>query len=381
LLFLLPRVGFFDFSLFVLLPYVFYGLSKRYLNEISIELFLWCVLIALAAVAFAAYGQVSPIIIGKPIRQLFLLIAFLGLFASSRDPLDLIGSAFIFSAVLNVIILYLQYFNIEIGFDIGHTYHADFNMDENVAFRKPGLMPGYLSAAAMSLYAIALIFYKLTKKFSINYIILLIILLPSFVMTSRTFMYAFIVYIIIMSVFGDNRARSMQIVLFSVMIVGAGLLSGISFNLINDDTIGVAFDLFINVTNGDGFTNDSTDNLFESLKYMPNAQTLLIGNGLFNLTDIGTNIDSGYQQKIFGGGLFYSVILYIIFAIYFIRTIKWSPPPIRGLFVGLFLILLVTEIKGGMIFSKNIGDISAIFFAYAIHRKLKKSKALPIVGS
>ena len=132
-------------------------------------------------------------------------------------------------------------------------------------------------------------------------------------------------------------------VIFFPVILIASL--GITYFMANnEDAMEWAFELFINMTDGE-MRSDSTDTLKDMLQILPDkTYTWIVGDGLAEYDD-GTfymDTDAGYLRSIFYWGLFGTIIYYIVLYIYFKTLKKCSKLP--NLDVYFFIILFFTYI-------------------------------------
>lgn len=118
----------------------------------------------------------------------------------------------------------------------------------------------------------------------------------------------------------------------------------IYFLAANQDAIKWAFELFLNMSNGE-IGSDSTDTLMYMLQILPdNLYTWLLGDGRAETVDgaFYMNTDSGYLRSIFYWGIMGSCIYYFILYAYY--KILRNCSEIPNLWTYFFMILIFTYI-------------------------------------
>ncbi len=138
-----------------------------------------------------------------------------------------------------------------------------------------------------------------------------------------------------------------------------------------------AFELFINFSNGNGFESSSTNELVNDMLFMPEAKTLIFGDGIYTLPDgsyyLGT--DSGYMRTLLMAGV--SSVFLIFFDVYLFlcisRKLKTAGFRHTGLLFGtLSSMTLVLQIKGEVLGSNVMYHLLPLFILFVTTLHLNK---------
>ena len=137
--------------------------------------------------------------------------------------------------------------------------------------------------------------------------------------------------------------------------------------ILPEDTTNVAFEVFKNFSDSGSFKTQSQQGLNDSYIIPNKISTYLFGNGLFNRTDVDTNIDDGYQVLLYGGGVFYFLTTMFLFFFYFFVTIKNCTSKDNRIVIYLiYIIILIANYKVDCLFSRVISDVLVLFLAESL---------------
>ncbi|MDA0848895.1 MAG: hypothetical protein O2827_03980 [Verrucomicrobia bacterium] len=365
-------------SLLPLSLFVVLGFSQFFTNKESRLIFvLWIALLLIALLSFLINQSISPIIIGKPIRQVVLLMGLIGLLSLVKKPFHIVATAVFVAALINASVICAQYILDFLHMDSSWLIMPSFNKDINVAFRKPGLMCGYPSAGMLSLYGVLFGFWMIRRKFNLWLCLLIILLILTLFITARTALYlgALVLPLFFIVYFRSKSFMKMGFLFaFSFSLLVSTFLS---FKIIHTDTIKVMFEIFITFFETGQISTRSSTALLGSLFYYPEMTTFLIGNGYMNLTDQLTNIDSGYQQKLFGGGIFYLILMiFTFFCYWFLASRSLGDHCSKFVTHTIFFLILITDLKGGMIFAQVVGDVAVMLATCSLVSSPAKTKEI-----
>jgi hypothetical protein len=354
------------------------GFNKFFTNKESRLIFvLWYALLLIALLSFLINQSISPIIIGKPIRQVVLLMGLIGLLSLVKKPFHIVATAVFVAALINASVIYAQYILDFLNMDSSWLIMPSFNKDINVAFRKPGLMSGYPSAGMLSLYGVLFGFWMIRRKFNLALCLTIILLISTLVLTARTTLYLGIIVMMIFFIIFFRRKPFLKMFFMFVFLFSVLVSVLMSFEFIHYDTINVMFEVFINYAETGQVSTQSSTATLNSLLYYPEVKTFLIGNGYMNLTEQLTNIDSGYQQKLFGGGIFYFILIIFTFFCYWYLASK-SLEDTCSKFVthSIFFLVFVADLKSGMIFAQVVGDVPVMLTVCSLVYSPAKTKEI-----
>ena len=359
---LAPKAGVVDFSGLVLgvwfLVAWLMGSRRIILSDDGSLLvpLLWVTLLGLACVAYLVYGQVSAEIIFKPVRQLVLLTMLIYLFRQYElTAIDALKAALV-AAAANGLVVILQYVLDAMHIAPDFLIMPGFDASINVPFRKPGLTAGYPVAGMLAVFGIVIAASWLRARRAGWVVLCLLLCMVSVTVTSRMALLFGIVAIVVLVV-PAAVARPRLLILYGTIAL-AGVIAFQRYSgLLHYDTIGVMFELFINLSQGQVETK-STTALIESYGLLPDKLlTLLIGNGTYNLSDSGLNVDAGFQSIMFSAGGV-ALLLYVALSWCYFRK-AWSA--VRGTYfstavVLLYVMVMVANLKTDAFFSRSFGD-------------------------
>lgn len=376
---LLPKVGVLDFSmLFIFFIACCSYLKNNHITPLKINkvffiiTFVWICLFCLALFSFLYHGSYSTALLLKPVRQITIFLSLYILFFYSQINKDDILKVFLFAGALNSIVVVVQYVT---GITIpGNTgdflMHPDYDRDINLAWRKPGLMVGFPHASFMSCFGVLCGLYLLRHKYTKVVFLSFFACFIALFLSARSGMMLGIFGILILLPFFviSSRKNFLTIILFISSIVCCFYYLIVN-ELIPVDTFEMMFEVFINIMNGNNEISSSQTALFESFKYpLSHISTLLIGNGLQHHADNLLNVDAGFQQYLFGGGIFYLISTYILYFYTAYISVKYHFHT-NFYFVTVFLMflfLLIGSLKGGFIFSRGPSDLLIIIFVFSL---------------
>ena len=368
-LILLPKIGLIDYSI---VPISLLLGRQLLLNKLVINIpsMLWGIIIAwtalfyLSVLTFLVNGSIGEIIIGKPPRQIIIIFFSYLLLSKNKSPISTAFYSLFIAGLINAIVIYIQYFLNAFGYSDNFLISPNFDAEINVAFRKPGLTAGYPTAGLLSLFGSISGLLILQFKKSKLVILCTILLIFTLVLTSRLALYLGMLVLLYWFLKFTNRSN-IKILINIIIITSAPLIYLYVEGYIHSDTLIVMFELFTNYIDNSEIETESSTALIESFYYVPNFTTLIIGNGLDSLSDNLQSIDSGYQIRLFGGGLFYFLIFYIIYTLCWITIFskKEIDKRIKIAINIIFLLGIICEIKGGVIFSRVVGDCIVILTA------------------
>ena len=364
-LILLPKIGIIDLTVLPLLLYSMYLILKKkrliFPKFLLGVLFIWLLIFILALVTYLYHGTVSTEVIFKPLRQIILILLLTYAFLYSKYSIDDIFKFILVASIINSIVVVVQYILHVTGISGDFLMIGGFVEEINVVFRKPGLFSGYPPAGMLAVIGMVISFYFLKYKYSTIYLLTLLISLAALMLTSRMALMIGFLFLFVLIPSTILKGKKQFFSLMSIpLIVGLSLFYLIHYEILHHDTIGVMFEIIINLMNDEGLKSHSGEALIDS--YLENSpqyiSTILIGNGLNTKSDIGLTIDSGIQITLFNAGLIALFLYHLIFILLYIQTVYLTKLYKKYLlFVSLlFALILISNLKGGFLFGRITGD-------------------------
>lgn len=381
-LILLPKIGLIDYSVIplgiVALIALIAILVRRRLSvpvptEINIALMALLVL-QVAALLSSMYHQklITEDLLYKPVRQILILLMLSVCFSLWTISVRNIENVIITAAVVNGLIIFMQYILHNMGISPEFMLVPGFDPEVNAPFRKPGVIAGYPPAGLLGVYGSALLLDRLAKRGGSRADLLFFVICAlSVILTSRM---ALLMLLVVMLGYGVYALFALKgLVLAGIGSIALIPVAAVMFDVVNQDTINVMFELFINYLEGRGFASESGTALAESYSQWPaSLETFLLGNGLSAKSDYGYTVDSSAQIILFGGGIVPLIGYNLLLLFYFLVTLKYSKAPV--LIVLLFLLDVISNLKGNTLFCRVIGDVltllfvSHVYFGYSLRR-------------
>lgn len=382
-LILLPKIGWIDYSVLPLGFFVLLAvLCRRKLsinipNDIKIAI-LVLIFLQFAAFAPAIYYEklITEDIFFKPLRQILILLMLSVCFSSRTISVRNIENVIIAAAVVNGVIIFIQYILHNMGISLDFMLVPGFNAEVNVQFRKPGVIAGYPPAGLLGVYGAVLLLHRLAKRReSMATLFFFVICALSVFLTSRM---ALLMLMAVMLGYGVYALFARKgIVLAGIGAIALIPIIAIMLGAVHYDTINVMFEPFINYLEGRGFISESGTALVESYDQWPaSLETFLLGNGLSAKSDYGNTVDSSAQIILFGGGIVPLIGYNLLLFFYFWSTFKKSNS--RVLISLFFLLNVISNIKENTLFSRVIGDVltllfvSHVYLGYSLKKKYRQ---------
>lgn len=370
-LILLPKIGIVDLTIIPLSLYslfLFFKERKLILSKFLLGiLFLWLTIFLLALFTFLYHGQVSIEVIFKPLRQIILILLLCYVLLYKKYNIEDIFKILLIASLINSVIVVLQYIFHLVGISDDFLMIGGFNDEINVVFRKPGLFSGYPPAGMLAVVGLILSFYFIKYKYSIKYILTLLISMSALILTSRMALMIGLLFLVILVPITILKGKKQFFSLLSIpFIIGFTLFYLIYNQILHHDTVNVMFEIFINLLNGNGLASASGSALVDS--YLENSpqfiSTILIGNGLNIKSDIGLTIDSGVQIILFNAGLISLFLYHLVFVLIFVKTISLSKFDKKYLLyiMLIFALIFISNFKGGFLFGRTTGDALLVIF-------------------
>lgn len=381
-LILLPKIGILDLTIVPLFLYsIFLVLKKKKLiipKFLLGVLFIWLLIFILALLTYLYHGEVSTEVIFKPLRQIILIVLLTYIFLYSKYSIDDIFRFILIASIINSIVVVLQYILHVTGISGDFLMIGGFVEEINVVFRKPGLFSGYPPAGMLAVVGLIISFYFLRYKFSVKYILALLISISALMLTSRMALMIGLLFLFVLIPATILKGKKQFFSLLSIpLVIGITLFYLIHYEILHHDTVGVMFEIFINLMNDEGVKSASGEALMDS--YLENSpqyiSTILIGNGLNIKSDIGLTIDSGVQITLFNAGLISLFLYHLIFVLLYIQTVYLSKLDKKYLlYVTLiFALIFISNLKGGFLFGRITGDALLAIILGMIILKYKSS--------
>ncbi|MEO5346358.1 MAG: hypothetical protein H7834_08275 [Magnetococcus sp. YQC-9] len=376
-----PKIGVIDLPVAWLLLLVLFNILivRRYCYYINRNMLLliimWALLFILASTTKLVYGSVAEVVLLKPLRQIILLV-LLSMYWLTNKSLNIKSAlaAIFVAAVLNGIVIMAQYGLEAAGLSDEWLIMPGFDKNVNVMYRKPGLTAGYPTAGLLALIGFfsGLLLYTVIRKRIV--LVGLMIITLSISVTSRLAFYLFIVSSILVIFLNIQRPEVWKILMMMVLPLFVVVVVLIEMDIVHHDTINVMYELFIRFSETGELSTESSDALLESWSFnIKSVSTLLVGNGLHAKNDFMQTVDAGYQINMFGAGIPFSIIYYLIFLMYMQIIYKASINKNYRLFVIFaVIILLVFEYKGAVIFSRVVGDCIVILVIASLYSRNKR---------
>jgi hypothetical protein len=376
---ILPKIGMVDFSMLLIFLLACYNFLLKHRRSklnipkpINLINFFWVMLFALALISFLYHGKYSIGLMLKPVRQIVILTSIYVVLFYSRLTKDNIMEVILYAGALNAFVVIAQYVT---GLFIpGNTgdflMHPDYNRDVNLAWRKPGLMLGYPHSGVLSAYGVLSGIYLLRHKYTLLKCISFSLCFIGLFLSARTgLMLGLLGILILLPLFIYSSRKNLFVtVMFFCAIIG-GFTYVVINGIIQKSTFTMMFEVFINLLNNSDTTSASQTALFESFTYpIDNISTVFIGNGEPHHADNLKNVDSGFQQYFFGGGIFYMATTYYLFLYTALISVKrFGKNKFYSITVFLmFLFLFIAAFKGGFIYSRGPSDLLLIIFAFSL---------------
>ncbi|MEZ8631952.1 hypothetical protein AB6D56_15500 [Vibrio lentus] len=372
---LLPKVGFLDLGVFLLLIYLFtllvvsrnvdnYWLDKGVLFCV----FLWFLSFILALFSYLYHEQISTQILFKPIRQIIILTSVYLIVCYHRFSVDEVLRIIYVAAFVNALVIIIQFATgIFIpGSQGDFLLNPNFNREINMAWRKPGLFAGYPHSALLSAFGSVIGLYFMRKASGIKEIVIYFITFLSLFLSSRTgLMLGFFGILILLPYYLKYRISNTAYfitLIASIIIVMKVAINNIPLVQVTFDQM---FEVFINIAQGKGVSSSSTDDLMSSYAFpIEHLSTFFFGNGYPHHADNYANVDSGVQISFFAGGFFHLLIVHLVYFYMWYRSVKCFKfgSSIFVLINLLYFFVFVANFKGGFLFSRGPSDALLLLF-------------------
>ena len=376
----LPKVGFIDlpiialfiWSLVLNIPNVLRGNIKLTINNNIITiLFLLSILVIIVYISSLYNSSISITYTFRPFRMIVIVILLMAIL--KKIYIDDVFKGILLVSITNSLIVYIQYIFDILGISPLIFHPIGFSETVITPYRKPGIYNGYPVSGLMVLLGIISSSYLYIKNPKIKYTIIIVFLLPTLILTSRTALLEFILFIIFMLLFKtkeiyfkSNIKKVKKFFIFfslSFMIIILYLYNQHPYFA---GSINKAFALFINYYKYGYFLDYSSRDLLENHYQFPdNYLTFLFGNSLQPFQG-GVNSDVSFIRILFTTGIFSLLIYIIIFFLGYIYTIKNRYLlKIEKTFIFLVLTsIFIACFKGPYMFSRVLGDITLLFIIY-----------------
>lgn len=144
-----------------------------------------------------------------------------------------------------------------------------------------------------------------------------------------------------------------------------------------------SFELFVNLFDKGELSSDSTDHLM-TMFFVPEFSTIMFGDARFSDGAGGyyMNTDSGYLRYLLYFGVFPSILLVLFFFAIFLSSLKsFKVLPPKIVFISLFLISLIMNIKGTFITTSYFSVTIFLFYFYANQRSMGSFKDYDLHGA
>lgn len=384
-LILLPKIGLLDLTIVPLFLYsIFLVLKNKSLilpKFLLGVLFIWLLIFILALLTYLYHGEVSTEVIFKPLRQIILIVLLTYIFLYSKYSIDDIFKFILISSIINSIVVILQYILHVTGISGDFLMIGGFDEEINVVFRKPRLFSGYPPAGMLAVVGMIISFYFLKYKYSTIYLLTLLISISTLILTSRMALMIGFLFLFVLIPSTILKGKKQFFSLMSIpLVVSMFLFYLIQYEILHHDTIGVMFEIFINLMNNEGLQTQSSNSLIDS--YLENVpqyiSTILIGNGLNIKSDVGLTIDAGIQITLFNAGLISLFLYHFIFVLFYIQIVYLTKLDKKYLlYVSLiFVLIFISNLKGGFLFGRISGDVLLMLIIGFIVLKLKNSNQI-----
>ena len=362
-----PRFGNIDFVFLVAFLILFYDiLNKRTL--ILNKFFLNSIFIIFLILPFSFFS----FLLNQEVFGLFRLTKLILLLLLVPYTLNRIDEIFVYKwftifLLLNISILYIEYFNI-FGLRITVNSIQDFlHLGREVTYRAKGLFPGY-SAAGVSCGFISLYALFFTLKGSINKLYGVPLFVFSYLatfFTGRTgiFIASFGIIIFVIyfyrKIFNLNLILRLIIICFIIHLIYPLIFPHLDLENITITSIRT-FEVFLNYHDSGSFSSESTTQVARTFKLPDNISVLLLGNGYqhWSTQAIHDNIhcsDSGLVQTLFIYGLFSLILYYFpLFYIYLVHLRLNFSGSSYFYIITTIPLALISEIKGHYVYSNLI---------------------------
>ena len=288
--------------------------------------------------------------------------------------------------ILGMIIVLLEYLNINNSKEIIRDINNIFYTTKDVEYRARGLYPGYASAGLMMGIA-SIIFFLYGYKNKNNYLFMLsFIALIVTVITSRTgFLIGFLGIVSIIFYLLYIKFSIFYIVKFTAIILLVSLgLSEILSNVIDFDTLEITLkrflELYNNYQNSGSLSSNSTDELLNSYYLPANMLPFLLGQNLQPWVAGGISSDVGFIQTWHQYGLIGIIAYYFpfFFLIYKKILLVMQTKKIKLLLYSSIIfdiLIIISNFKGNYIYAKGVIFITLFLHIVSVNEyKLKRIK-------
>lgn len=337
--------------------------------------FTWTGLCGIATLSAIFNNSFSFEIIAKPIRQVLLVLTIQWLVRTRVVDATVALASTVVAGTVNSCVLLMQFLGPQYGYSDTILQHP--GMTNEVIFRKAGLVNGYPIAGLVALFAIGagfMLFFTSTRKSM--YIILFIPNLVALFLTSRTALLAAAIFLSIVLV---QAASPQLIIVITVAAVAIGILifSGVLGDTFSDHSLPFALEFFDTSAGKNGFEAESLTELIASLGDVPTrVSTWALGNASLNFSDTGKWVDSGYYLWIYQYGLLGSLAIAGIAAALVFPAYQSLEKKERIVYSGLIAVLLLSHVKGSIIFSRVVGD-ALVLTSIALIRRRDNGDTMP----
>lgn len=370
-----PKIGYLDLPVLILFLLFLHRWFKDYRIRLP-ETFwnfilLWGLLFSIAVISFTYNGRINEILILKPLRQIILFFFIVKIFKDLKIKPHEVKGIILIASLINITVIALQLYGHLVLQKPNFLLFPNFDHALSVPFRKPGVFAGYPHSGLLSLFALTiLLIERRSIKYNFFFIILLFLLLMSLVLTSRTALILSLIpltWFFFKSIKRFNKIKNFFFLL-PILIVSINY----TFKWLPKDSFNVAFEAFINFSKNGSFYTESQAALNSSYLLPNNLSTYLIGNGLTNRTDFDTNIDDGYQNLIYGAGIFYFFLTLSLFYLYFLKTRSYCSSKVEKIFTSmLYFIILIANYKVDSLFSRLTSEIFTMYLVSSYYSKLE----------
>lgn len=213
------------------------------------------------------------------------------------------------------------------------------------------------------------------------YWILVITILIAGILSARTFFISIILLLLYLFIMAKSKIR-MFLQIFKTMVIFLGILTFLFFFVFKDvydervdKIIMWAFELFINLFEGNGIVTSSSDIMSDMYIFPTNISTWLLGDGFYTLRDgsyyMGTDI--GFIRQIYYYGVLGLLFYWYVTIVFYVSTAKfYYAKSIKSLLLILFVLQLVLTFKGII----DLSSYVSLFFVFGLlkYNHCEKSK-------
>ncbi|WP_312946084.1 hypothetical protein [Superficieibacter sp.] len=375
-----PKIGLFDLSILAMLVHVGLALSSALGSyrpntaldkRIVVASFFMFLLFFLAILSFFINGayDFDEQFLFKPIRIILILMIYYFIFNQRKLTTDNILKAIVLAALINAVVIYIQYYGSFIG--VSSTFLQNPNFSESVItpYRKAGMMSGFPVAGLLSFCGAMICFHFYLKSNSYKYLALYLFIGLTCFVTARTAMMLFFLgtmaYILIL-VFKKGKIGSFA--LFTTLFLVALIYISNSTNDVIAKTRDKMFANVINyVTTGDANDYSTNDLLTNHYVFPTDFKTFIFGNSIPSEKNI-VNTDVSFFRITWNNG-FIAMLIYVFSYLFIWRSTVKS---LRGEYLNklivsiIFMGVFVSNFKGFYFFSRVIGDITMLLFIISV---------------